>query len=158
MVAGLEPILVVKRTCPVCLEGYKRTHGGQKFCSATCRRKANHQKHRIAHNAKAIQYQETPNGKYAVYKKMAVARGISFPITKEEFLAFWDRPCVYCGDAIQTVKLDRVDSGKGYSVGNVVPCCSWCNYGKLTRTAEEYIKHCHRVAALHPLDKTEEIL
>lgn len=34
--------------------------------------------------------------------------------------------------------LDRVDSSKGHSLDNVVPCCKWCNYAKRERSVEEF--------------------
>jgi hypothetical protein len=36
--------------------------------------------------------------------------------------------------------LDRLDNLKPHNVDNVVPCCKWCNFAKLTRTKEEFIK------------------
>ena len=143
--------------CSICQKDFRKTHGGQKFCSPTCRRKSNYQKHLLPHREMAAKYQKTPNGKYVSYKRSATARDIKFSMTKEEFLAFWNRPCAYCGGEVQTVRLDRVDSAGDYTVDNVVSCCAQCNYGKLTWTAEEYIEHCHKVAAMNPLKPSARV-
>jgi hypothetical protein len=72
-------------------------------------------------------------------------RGIEVTLTREQFLEFWGKPCIYCGNDTPTVNLDRVNSDKGYSMDNVVPCCLSCNMGKGTQTAEQYIDHCNKV-------------
>lgn len=124
------------------------------------RQKAASDKHRAAHREehrqKTLEYQRTPKGKYVIYKKSAVQRGIGFSITEAAFVSFWGKPCTYCGAEILTVGLDRMDSDKGYTTDNVVSCCADCNYGKRTRAPEEFIEHCHRVALLHPLGRVEE--
>ena len=67
------------------------------------------------------------------------------PMTYEEFLEFVKvKNCHYCNHEIKwsekrgsssekrefAVNLDRLDSNKGYCVGNVVVCCPRCNYFK----------------------------
>lgn len=39
------------------------------------------------------------------------------------------KPCVYCGDT-RRVGADRIDSSKGHTKDNVVPCCVECNQVK----------------------------
>lgn len=69
--------------------------------------------------------------------------------------------CFYCGVEpplrircggihVPAHGIDRVDSKRGYEVGNVVPCCRGCNSGKSDGTPEEYIERCRRVVAMHP--------
>lgn len=36
--------------------------------------------------------------------------------------------------------LDRLDSNIGYVSTNVVPCCKFCNWGKMTQSREEFIE------------------
>ncbi len=37
--------------------------------------------------------------------------------------------------------LDRIDNDKGYIEGNIVPCCTICNYAKHSLTYEEFITY-----------------
>jgi hypothetical protein len=37
--------------------------------------------------------------------------------------------------------LDRIDSTKGHTLDNVVPCCWPCNWAKSNRTREEFLAH-----------------
>jgi hypothetical protein len=88
---------------------------------------------------------KTLKGKFNRYKSGAKERGIPFELTLEDFEFFWQKPCDYCGDPIETIGLDRVDSSKGYTIDNVAPCCSFCNYSKKSHSLKEYIEHCKRV-------------
>jgi len=72
-------------------------------------------------------YYQSADGKYKEYKNGAKKRGYKFNLTKDQFKKFWQKPCYYCGDAIKTIGLDRVDNKIGYEVSNIVPCCSTCN-------------------------------
>lgn len=63
-----------------------------------------------------------------------------------EFEAFWDQPCHYCGDPIETIGLDRVDNAQGYVSGNVVACCAECNRMKVTLTTQEWFDKVFRIA------------
>lgn len=78
----------------------------------------------------------------------AVRRGIPWSLTKGQFIAFWQKPCTYCGGAIETIGLDRIDNTRGYEVGNVVPCCGVCNRMKSNMTREEFLAHCTMVAQI----------
>jgi hypothetical protein len=81
----------------------------------------------------------------ARYKSAAKRRGFTFELDKELFLTFWQKPCFYCGSAIETIGLDRVNSNEGYRIDNVVPCCSICNTMKLALPREVFIEHCFKV-------------
>jgi hypothetical protein len=37
--------------------------------------------------------------------------------------------------------IDRIDSGLGYEIGNIVPCCKWCNIAKADKSVEEFKGH-----------------
>ena len=77
-------------------------------------------------------YSLTLRGKYKDYKYHSKQRGIDFNITQEEFQTFWKQDCSYCGDKIETIGLDRINSRLGYTIDNLVPCCTSCNYMKLS--------------------------
>jgi hypothetical protein len=96
----------------------------------------------------------------------AQERGIDFELTEEDVLALVVQPCVYCN--VETSRLigsrsehtpeasfacngiDRIDSSKGYSAGNVVPCCSDCNHGKQKLSVSEFILWARRVTEFNP--------
>lgn len=41
--------------------------------------------------------------------------------------------------------IDRVDSGKGYIINNVVPCCKYCNMAKGEMSREDFLKWVKKV-------------
>lgn len=96
---------------------------------------------------RARQYAATPRGRFATYTRTAKYRGIAFTLTYAEFLEFWQRPCTYCGTAIETIGLDRVENSLGYLLANVTPCCGTCNRMKRVVSVKEFIDHCWKVAA-----------
>lgn len=103
-------------------------------------------------------------------KTRAKKKKIEFNIILDDFIFLSKQPCYYCGllnsnfatdlavKKWQEVKnkentyiiikyngLDRVDSSKGYTMDNVVPCCKYCNIAKNSMTQEEYVKFINRV-------------
>lgn len=78
----------------------------------------------------------------------------SFELTEQEFFTLTLKPCYYCGSppnrlfhrdkrAVTVCQclfngLDRVDSAKGYTRTNVVPCCWKCNTAKNSMTQAEF--------------------
>lgn len=100
---------------------------------------------------------------YAIKKRLFYERiisrckkdNLSYDITEEIYIKLIDKPCHYCGvvgsitskDNHRSVKgdtivhhngVDRIDSNKGYLLGNVVPCCFTCNKAKNTMTQQEF--------------------
>lgn len=71
------------------------------------------------------------------YRYSANKRGFEFLLSREEFVSFWGVPCRYCNYSFDKVRLDRVDSTKGYCMKNVVSCCKRCNQIKNDFTAEQ---------------------
>ena len=80
------------------------------------------------------------------YKRGSKQRGIKFSLTMKEFIEFWQKPCHYCGDIPATIGIDRVDNTRGYELGNIVPCCSLCNYMKRDFTVDIFLEHCRKVS------------
>lgn len=99
-----------------------------------------------ASNARSRKYFQTLKGRYASYKDGAKVRKIYFNMTIEEFSEFWKKPCTYCGDAIETIGLDRVENSIGYVKENVVSACPICNYAKKTMGFDEFISWVKKVA------------
>lgn len=90
--------------------------------------------------------QTSPIQRFSAYKYGAKLRGISFELSFEEFVSFWNKPCYYCDDPIIGIGLDRKDAKLGYFIGNVIPCCSGCNYMKKSKTEKEFIEMCIKIA------------
>lgn len=84
-------------------------------------------------------WRQTLNGRWSTYRNDAKHRKIKWELTKEEFSSFWNNVCDYCGEQVNGIGIDRVDSKLGYCKTNVVPCCSLCNTIKLNLTYEEFI-------------------
>lgn len=91
----------------------------------------------------------------------ARARNISVEINEHDFARLCVKSCYYCGSepykkaedkqhgsnkALRSDKfilyngLDRLDSSRGYTIDNVVPCCPRCNYAKNTMTVDEFVE------------------
>lgn len=110
-----------------------------------------------------------PNGiqLYAQYKKRSKRKGITFDITKEEFLTITQKCCYICNAPpsqkyVHSYKsaslartpfmyngLDRVDNKLGYQMGNVMACCGTCNHAKKAQSLNkflQYIRRCYKVA------------
>lgn len=91
------------------------------------------------------------------YRKSARERGYVFELTKDVFFKKIIEPCFYCGDEGNNKRLsnrrkewetpfyytglDRVDSKKGYTEDNVVPCCIVCNRMKRDLSHQEFLLH-----------------
>lgn len=84
-------------------------------------------------DAKHKVYNQLPEGRFTVYKSSAKRCDRSFELTLADHFTpgapntYWQKPCTYCGDKIDTIGLDRIDNDKGYAVDNVVSCCFDCN-------------------------------
>lgn len=109
------------------------------------RRYRNTQKGRVTCEVKRKERQKTIKAKYNNYKSNAKVRFILWDLTEEEFIAFWQLPCTYCGDNIETIGLDRVDNQEGYNMSNVIPCCTRCNRMKSDMGCREFIDHCRKI-------------
>lgn len=81
-------------------------------------------------------------------------------LTLSEFSELIHKPCHYCGsvpssnnmwnkgatrtsanEVIEINGIDRIDSSKGYTYNNCVPCCTICNRMKSDLTNEEFLSH-----------------
>jgi len=90
-------------------------------------------------------YYLTPSGRYHSYMSAARKRGKHFDLTYEQFFAFWQKHCSYCGDTINTIGLDRVDNSQGYTISNVASCCTTCNSMKRDLATNDFINHVKRI-------------
>ena len=116
------------------------------------------EKRRMAHRLWEAKYYKTEKGRiklkekiarrklsskyyYRSYKESAKKMGREFALTYDNFMKYWQKPCTYCGSEIKTIGLDRVDNGRGYIEGNVLPCCIICNNMKKTLDVKHFINH-----------------
>ena len=79
---------------------------------------------------------------YNSYKGRILKKKLEFSLTKSRFEELTKQDCYYCGKEPKSKYqrqhytpyiyngLDRIDSLKGYTEENVVPCCSICNVAK----------------------------
>lgn len=66
----------------------------------------------------------------------------SWELTDEQFYNLVIKDCYYCGEKHKQYNgIDRIDSQKGYTADNCVPCCQWCNTMKLDHSKEDFINH-----------------
>lgn len=98
------------------------------------------------------------------YKNGARSRGLSWTLTREEVIALVTKNCFFCdgqpsnGSVLITLKyngIDRLDNKKGYETANCVPCCTWCNKGKMNKTVTQFIDWVNSVSqnmATKPID------
>lgn len=76
---------------------------------------------------------DTPSKNYQTAKCSARRRGISWDLTKEQYVSLRTSDlCHYCrGPMTQSgIGLDRCENELGYAIDNVVPCCKECNLVK----------------------------
>lgn len=84
------------------------------------------------------------------YRHGAQAKGLDFDLSREDFENILRQSCHYCGiEKGNSIKcfngeyffyngVDRIDSNKGYTLDNVVACCSKCNYAKRDLPVEDF--------------------
>lgn len=101
-------------------------------------------------------------GRYNIYKKGAKKRNLDFKITRDEFELVTSQRCYYCGEYSNKYfdkeysGLDRVDSSKGYSMDNIVPCCEMCNRMKLDYNLSDWLLKMHKILKHLEYKKEEE--
>ena len=98
-------------------------------------------------------YYRKPATRFRYYQRSAAERGIPFELTFEQFILFWQQPCWYCGDPLETAGLDRVDNSKGYALDNVVSCCFMCNAAKRNYSQQVFLERCKRISMRHPVEQ-----
>lgn len=109
-------------------------------------------------NRRLTSKERTLNSVYTRYKLGAERRNLIFNLTKKELADFIDKNCFYCGNTPSQISknkekevdylytgIDRVDSSKGYSVDNCVPCCTICNFMKNTLKEDIFISQVEKI-------------
>lgn len=91
------------------------------------------------------EYYHTPKGRYKLLANQAKQRDLDFEISFEYVQKHWNDLCTYCGDLLVGLGLDRIDSSKGYTEDNVVPCCFTCNIMKSNLSLESFYAHLEKI-------------
>ena len=82
--------------------------------------------------------------RFANIKSGAKKRNIYFDLTEQQMYDMLCSKCTYCG-CDNCNGIDRVDSSKGYVIGNVVPCCAMCNMMKNNYSLEVFKSHVNKI-------------
>jgi len=96
------------------------------------------------------------NKLYGRYKAQAKSRGFSFRLSIKYFQEITKQNCHYCRiEPLSKTKgnngnyiyngIDRIDNMRGYTKGNVAPCCKQCNAMKGTMPQTEFLAHVERI-------------
>lgn len=130
--SGLQP------QCKKCQSEYTREYNRKN--KEEVLRKNRERNRRPDFIKKRKEYLNSPHAKYLRYKNSAKNTGRVFEFTEEKFIElFWKKPCTYCGESIESVGVDRVDSSLGYTENNSVPCCEDCNRLKMDRNYDDWV-------------------
>lgn len=110
-------------------------------------------------------FQNTKMVNYSLSKLSAIARNITFDVSKEYFNAKKQECCYLCGkENSETHKngIDRVDSSIGYVETNMQSCCGTCNIMKSNYSLESFLEKCTLITLNHkpndPMNQTVAIV
>jgi len=95
----------------------------------------------------------------ANYKRNAKSKGYPWEISDEVAINLFSGKCYYCGTSPGNVcenknsngafiynGIDRLQNAIGYIEGNVVSCCTECNFRKGVTDVEDFLSWVQRVA------------
>jgi len=97
--------------------------------------------------------------KYMVtYIQSAKVRNINFRLTKDKFEELVSMACYYCGtfNDKEVIGIDRLNSSRGYTNENCVPCCKVCNFMKGTLSKNTFITQSHKIAVYNPIEEMSD--
>lgn len=82
-----------------------------------------------AKKAYDLRRQKTIHGLFLKQKSFAKFHNKEWTLSKEDFASLRQQVCTYCQGPLPElgVGLDRLDNRRGYTLANVVPCCTDCN-------------------------------
>ena len=124
---------------------------------------------RILSSPKKRVYDKTLNPEQSYLKKIYTVqkcdanpnhRNIYWDLTFEQWSDMIQQSCHVCGSSptlregkvhmmvgtrVPINGLDRIDNGIGYTLNNVRPCCSTCNYMKHRLNEKEFLNHIEKI-------------
>lgn len=85
---------------------------------------------------------ERPETRYQYLKQQGKFYNLEVSLTFEEYSELISKPCFYCNNAMNTPSfgrgLDCINNNLGYTIDNVLPCCTTCNQTRSNKfTVEE---------------------
>jgi hypothetical protein len=84
----------------------------------------------------------------------AKKRKLEWNISKDEFYKITKEDCFYCKRHPCTIfGLDRLNNDVGYTLENVVSCCTECNMMKNVLEKDKFIAICNLIAVAHPINE-----
>ena len=114
---------------------------------------------------------------FSNYKSKCKMKGREFKLDKKDFTKLVLSDCHYCGSKPSNLRkdeaksrrgsktncylngVDRVDSEKGYTIENSLPCCEDCNRAKRNLSYNQFltmVKNIYETLNLKESDKTKE--
>ena len=115
--------------------------GGRKAYCKDCERSYARQRSKVPH----IRLKNMWNS----YKHFDMQRFGSLShrfIRYKTFLALQKEPCHYCGDHVEFVGVDRINSDEPHTEENCVPCCWRCNRMKRGMRYADFVSLVQRIA------------
>lgn len=95
---------------------------------------------------------------YCFYRSGAKQRSVEWNLSEEDFKSIIKDDCHYCGESPsrhQSVSyredyelvngIDRVDSSRGYTIDNCVPCCNTCNLMKNVLPKDKFFEKVRQI-------------
>jgi hypothetical protein len=113
-----------KGLCRYCYNRAYRQHNQIKI-------KAHYKKWREDNKDYTKKHNSSPKHRFCFLVGAARKRKILCDLTEAQYIRLINDNCYYCDKSLieaTGISLDRVDNGKGYEIGNVLPCCGDCNY------------------------------
>jgi len=102
------------------------------------------------------------------YTKAAKRNKLPFKLSFDEFVSMTQLDCFYCGEKPSRTEerakagsftyngIDRIDSTKGYVKGNIVPCCSTCNYIKSNMDQKDFFAQIEKILTKRRIDNDKK--
>lgn len=150
--------------CPYCESVFEATHTqvkpktgrklGKNHCGCQSKLRRGVRKG-VSPSNKLDDRTRTINQQYGVCRASANAKGFECTLTHKDIEELIFSDCFFCGetpsrvytlgqgewtrDSVPVNGIDRIDSSSGYVSGNVLPCCTYCNYLKKDRNQDEFL-------------------
>ena len=105
----------------------------------------------VAPRRRISKYFCATDAKTQAIKNRAERDGIEINLLDADIAALITQECHYCGEKTDKANgIDRKDNDQGYIHGNVLPCCSTCNYAKGTNGYFAFLRKCREISSKHP--------
>jgi hypothetical protein len=95
-------------------------------------------------------HRQAPKTSFEDFEKKAKSRNIKFDLTREDGRRYFCDYCHYCKYPL-CMGMDRKDSDLGYTLDNVVSCCSECNIMKKEIHIDIFLDICRKIANKYPI-------